>query len=237
MKFELKPYNRNVPDNFLIEDLILVAKKLKQNTLTHEEYNSNGKYSSTTFVRRFGSWFKALEKSGLDKSRTPANIPKKDLYRNLETTWINLGRQPLYREIRKPLSKYHVGTYENRFGSWQKALESFIKYINSDKEQDKEPEETIEKDSHSLQEKEIVFKHTTKRDISERLKVQVLMRDGNKCKLCGITVTGENIHFDHIRPWSKGGETILENIQVLCAKHNLAKGNLDVTSNNLEISE
>ena len=69
--------------------------------------------------------------------------------------------------------------------------------------------------------------HKTTRQISERLKVRVLIRDGNMCKLCGVTVTGDNIHFDHIKPWSKGGETVLENIQVLCAKHNLAKGNLD----------
>ena len=52
------------------------------------------------------------------------------------------------------------------------------------------------------------------------------MRDGNKCRLCGVTVTGENIHFDHIMAWSKGGETTLENIQVLCETHNLAKGNV-----------
>lgn len=53
------------------------------------------------------------------------------------------------------------------------------------------------------------------------------MRDGNSCRLCGITLTGDNIHFYHIKPWSKGGETTLENLQILCDKHNLAKGNLD----------
>jgi hypothetical protein len=53
------------------------------------------------------------------------------------------------------------------------------------------------------------------------------MRDGNKCKLCGKILTGDEIHFDHIVSWSKGGETTLENLQVLCAKHNLAKGNVE----------
>jgi len=74
---------------------------------------------------------------------------------------------------------------------------------------------------------ETIYKHKTKRLPSERLKVQVLMRDGNKCRLCGITLTGDNIHFDHVNPWSKGGETVLENLQILCAKHNLAKGDLE----------
>ncbi|THU38508.1 HNH endonuclease [Niastella caeni] len=29
---------------------------------------------------------------------------------------------------------------------------------------------------------------------------------------------GDDIHFDHIKPWAKGGETILENLQILCSK-------------------
>ena len=35
-----------------------------------------------------------------------------------------------------------------------------------------------------------------------------------------------NIHFDHVIPWSKGGETTLENLQVLCLACNEAKGNM-----------
>ncbi len=48
-----------------------------------DEYNSNGKYSSTTYLRKFGSWFKDLEKAELQKTRTPANIPEEDLFKNL----------------------------------------------------------------------------------------------------------------------------------------------------------
>ena len=126
--------------------------------------------------------------------------------------WIKLGRQPSRSEFSKPLSKYSSNTYEKRFGSWRKALKGFIEFINSNDEQNKEVEKNLSDASEAI---EIVFKHKTKRKPSERLKVQVLMRDGNKCRLCGITLTGENIHFDHIKPWSKGGETVLENLQVL----------------------
>src|SRR3990167_3150493 len=132
MKFELDNYARSVSDDLLIEDLVSVAKKLNKNSITHDEYNREGKYSSSTYLRRFGSWFNALEKAGLQKTRTPANIPEEDLFRNLEEIWIKIGRQPRYQEIQKPLSKYHAGTYENRFGTWRKALEKFVAYINNE---------------------------------------------------------------------------------------------------------
>lgn len=89
MKFELDNYNRNIPDKLLLDDLLFVANKLGKTAITHEEYNLNGKYSSTTLQRRFGGWFKALEKAGLQKTRTPANIPEEDLYKNLEEIWVN----------------------------------------------------------------------------------------------------------------------------------------------------
>ncbi|WP_343324290.1 HNH endonuclease signature motif containing protein [Streptococcus sp. Marseille-P8640] len=34
------------------------------------------------------------------------------------------------------------------------------------------------------------------------------------------------LHVDHIIPWSKGGETVLGNLQTLCSKCNLGKSDL-----------
>jgi hypothetical protein len=198
------------------------------NTLSDANYNEAGKYSVKTIQKRFGTWNNALQKAGIEIT-VQQNISDKELFENIEEVWISLGRQPKYDEIKKPLSKYSTGPYDKRFGSFRKALEAFVEFINSENDQNREIEKTEPKESSSetIQESEIIFKHKTKRIPSERVKVQVLMRDGNKCKLCGITLTGENIHFDHILAWSKGGETVLENLQVLCATHNLAKGNLE----------
>ncbi len=53
------------------------------------------------------------------------------------------------------------------------------------------------------------------------VKLEVWKRDKGKCVLCG---SQENLHFDHVVPFSKGGTSLLAaNIQVLCAKHNLQK--------------
>jgi len=225
MKYELNIYHRNTPDQELLNDLKKVADQIGMDKVTRYQYDQKGKFHSGTLINRFGTWNRTLEKAGL-KIAVKQNISEKELLQNIEEVWIKLGRQPLYEEIKPPLSKYWAKPYEKKFGTWRKALKAFIEYINSDNEIFQKTEEN-EQDEKNIDTLEIATKHKTKRNISERLKVQVLMRDGNKCKLCGIIVTGENIHFDHIKPWSKGGETVLENIQVLCARHNLVKGNLE----------
>ena len=57
--------------------------------------------------------------------------------------------------------------------------------------------------------------------IPSSVKQAVYLRDAGKCVECGAT---DNLHFDHILPHSKGGTShSTENVQLLCARHNLAK--------------
>ncbi len=59
------------------------------------------------------------------------------------------------------------------------------------------------------------------RIIPTSVKLEVWQRDKGKCISCGST---DNLHFDHILPYSKGGTSLkIENIQLLCARHNLEK--------------
>lgn len=50
----------------------------------------------------------------------------------------------------------------------------------------------------------------------------VYKRDGGRCQECGAT---EDLQLDHIIPFSKGGATTVENLQLLCGKCNRAKSN------------
>lgn len=60
------------------------------------------------------------------------------------------------------------------------------------------------------------------RPIPTAVKRAVWQRDNGRCVRCGRT---DNLHFDHILPYSKGGASItVDNVQILCAEHNLAKG-------------
>ena len=60
-----------------------------------------------------------------------------------------------------------------------------------------------------------------RRVIPTSVKLAVWKRDEGRCVMCGAT---DQLHFDHDLPWSKGGSSITEdNVQLLCARHNLEK--------------
>jgi hypothetical protein len=59
------------------------------------------------------------------------------------------------------------------------------------------------------------------RIIPTAVKLEVWKRDHGRCVSCG---SRDNLHFDHVIPYSRGGSSLVpENIQLLCARHNLAK--------------
>lgn len=70
-------------------------------------------------------------------------------------------------------------------------------------------------------ESEIEQLHERRRIIPTEIKLEVWKRDAGQCVTCGAT---DELHFDHVLPFSKGGTSIkTENVQLLCARHNLAK--------------
>ena len=59
------------------------------------------------------------------------------------------------------------------------------------------------------------------RSIPQDVKIQVAARDGGRCRQCG---SAQDLHFDHVIPWSKGGANTVQNIQLLCEPCNRRKG-------------
>ena len=221
MKFELNDFHRNTSDEELLNDLKAVSRIINKETVTMEEYNQYGKYHSTTLTRRFGSWFLCLYKADLQMSRSKIGISNKSLFENIEKVWIKLGKQPSYSQM-EAYGEFSMGTYSKRFGGWRKALEAFVDYINSTESETDESYST----SDSIND---ATKHITKSDINLRMRFLVMKRDSFKCCMCGrspATVPGLELHIDHIIPWSKGGETVIDNLQTLCSDCNLGKSNL-----------
>lgn len=66
-----------------------------------------------------------------------------------------------------------------------------------------------------------LFAEDRRRIIPTSVKLEVWKRDGGKCVVCGAT---DELHFDHIIPFSKGGTSLkADNVQLLCARHNIQK--------------
>ncbi|QQS03221.1 MAG: HNH endonuclease [Fibrobacterota bacterium] len=219
VNFELERVSgQPISDEDLIADLIRCANLLSTKNLSQKKYAEFGRFEYSTIIRRFGSWNAALAMASLDISNE-INIPDEKLYENLLILWMHYGRQPRRIELATSPSTISQTPYNRRFGSWTAALECFVKYANS--ANIISPTQITEIESED-------FRHTTGRDPSLRLRWKVLKRDNFKCCVCGkspATNPTLELHVDHILPWSKGGETILGNLQTLCSKCNLGKSN------------
>ena len=86
MDFKVKINRRNNSDKVLLEDLQKVAKKLSKKSVTRNEYDKNGTFSSTTIENRFGTWTNALLKAGFQLNQN-RNISKEELLENLAEVW------------------------------------------------------------------------------------------------------------------------------------------------------
>ncbi len=64
-----------------------------------------------------------------------------------------------------------------------------------------------------------------KRLFDENQKIVIWRRDNQTCKKCNGKVEFDDMHADHIKAYSKGGNTTIENGQTFCANCNLEKGN------------
>ncbi len=218
-KFEfIKPSNTPISKEEMIDDLKAVAIKLNKATVTQKEYTINGSFDCRTISRRFGTWNQALEASRLSFSNE-SNISDERLYENILNLWQYLGHQPRRSDLTLPISNFSQSPYNRRFNTWTNALQNFVTYANGE---DLNLPNSFENNTNNK-------KRKTGRDPSLRLRYKVLLRDNFTCKQCGASpAKNQNVelHVDHIIPWSKNGETVLENLQTLCSICNLGKSNL-----------
>lgn len=220
MKFEYKEYNKKASKDDLISDIKGVNEELKKSSLSIAEYDDYGLYSSSTIIRKFGSWNQALELAGLGHRNR--FFTTEELFENIEKVWIAKRKQPVRRDMdEKNLSYISSGAYLRKFGKWSTALKEFINYINQD---------TTNLVDDTLLHKKDAHHHKTKRDVNLSLRFKVMQRDSFKCSICGTSPAVDSsvaLHIDHIKPYSKGGETIIDNLQTLCSRCNWGKGNIE----------
>ena len=221
-------------DEDIANDLKRVASILKKETLTAKEYESHGNFSYHTLVKHYGSWNKILKLAGMNVNLN-RDYTNEEMFEEIERVWVQLGRQPTTTDIKNGLSSFSLQSYARRFGGWRGALQAFVSYINTEEPEANSGTETITIKADNLaktdesSEEKILLPHKTSRDINLRLRFMVMQRDNFKCCACGASPAKNPavvLHIDHIKPWSKGGETVIDNLQTLCAECNLGKSDL-----------
>jgi hypothetical protein len=224
-RFELR-HTSGVPvaSEDLLADLKQVAIETGRSTVTYREYERHGRYSAGTVRARFGSWNKALTEAGFDISNE-MTIDETRLFENIERLWIALGRQPTKRNLGTERSEFSERPYIRAFGSWRKALQAFVDWANTGDSSSEQADmaDVFEQTDGSLR--------ATPRNPNLRTRFLVMRRDGFRCRYCGkspATHAGVELVLDHVQPWSRGGETNLDNLKTSCVKCNAGKSNLDV---------
>lgn len=201
----------------LIKDLQATAKKLWKETITCDEYDKHGKYGKSCARNRFGKWGDVLKVVGLKETGShTSGISKEQLLEAIYEAWGRLGRQPNTRDVRNKEVPYGLTTYINQFGSWRNTMIAFVDYVKK------------RKGLIAATPTVNPVQHKTGRTPSAKLRKQIFVRDNATCQQCRINKEKEpnvKLVIDHIIPYSKGGETVYENLQVLCRKCNVEKRN------------
>lgn len=88
-------------------------------------------------------------------------------------------------------------------------------------------QDTVDKIQEDVKRKstETYRRKVERQRVTEKLRYQVMRRDGFRCQLCGATqADGVKLHVDHIIPISKGGTSDIDNLRTLCEICNRGKG-------------
>lgn len=222
MKLEYIEVPTSISNDELISDMIRVSQILNQSTLTAAEYDQYGNFHSRTISKRFNTWNNALIIANLQISNR--FYTEEELFDNLAKIWMKLGKQPSKRDLALVGSDISYKAYERRFGRWSVALKSFVDYFNA--KQDILPNALVDIDKITY------TRRLSSRDINLRLRFLVMSRDNFKCCFCGASPAKDpsvELHVDHIKPWAKGGETEINNLQTLCSRCNQGKSDLEIT--------
>lgn len=223
-----------IPEEKILAELEDVAKKFNYVEFSWRDFDSIAAISANTVKKRYGNWSsglealkKHLESKGLELSPRPY-APNRvhsdnDLFDEMEKVWKQVGQRPSRTEWEMVKPKIAYGTYKKRFGGWNNACEKFIEYKMGN---DILSDDFVLPDRTQKKVKRQEYKPQNSRNISLSLRLAVLNRDNFRCLFCGrspATDIGTKLHIDHIKPFSDGGTSTIDNLQTLCEECNLGK--------------
>lgn len=141
-------------------------------------------------------------------------INKYDLNR---FNFILIREQTRYKQINYSRYSYQVAVEDKRVSLYYNEILEMLDFLKS-----------INYECTSSE----YFSKNQRNLMTQQLKDEVKKRDKYTCQICGKYMPdGIGIHIDHIIPISKGGKSVLSNLQVLCSKCNLQKGSKILSTN------
>ncbi len=221
----------------IVAELQYVASVLGSGTLTKRQFVKQARFGHQAVTAVFGNWGNALRAAGLSIEESARRFSNVECFENLLRVWTYYGRQPKYSEMDDQPSAIKARVYARRWSSWRRALGMFVEWTKQANEVNNPP--TSPSAFSSPDNCDAAIGHnsilpetrTTSRNIPLRLRFQVMRRDEFKCCLCGVSPAlrpGTVLEVDHKVPWSKGGETVVDNLQTHCQRCNNGKSNLSI---------
>lgn len=113
---------RQISDEALLAELQRVADVVGESP-TVQEFRERGEHADSTLRNRFGSWNEALEAAGLDGSGSQRHIPESTLIAEIQSVAEDVGQAPTVAQM-DTYGERWASTYQDRFGSWNAALEA-----------------------------------------------------------------------------------------------------------------
>jgi hypothetical protein len=232
-KFQRKRLNE-ISEARILDELEKAAKLFNYIEFGYREFSKIADISGSLVKKRFGGWKKGLEalrkrlqEKGLSLSPRP-HAPNriysdKELFDEMERVWQKVGQRPSKTEWEMAEPRISYSCYKKRFVGWTNACFKFIEY--------KMGGDILVDDffitDHAIQrDGKVEFKKEHSRNVPLGLRLKVLSRDNFRCIFCGKSPAidiGTKLHIDHVTPFSKGGRSVLENLQTLCEECNLGK--------------
>lgn len=241
-RFKRKRLNE-VPESKILTELEKAAKHFDYTEFAWRDFNKIADISATTVKKHFGSWKsglaalkKNLQTKGLDLRPRPFAPNRvysdKEMFDEMARIWAKVGQRPSRYEWEESDPKIAYQTYKQRFGGWTNSCMKFIEYkmgsaIHTDEDVSVRKETVIDSIVS------IRPKPESSRAVPLSVRLKVLDKDNFRCRFCGRSPASEmgvKLHIDHIIPFSKGGKTVVDNLQTLCFDCNMGKSNKEVGS-------
>jgi hypothetical protein len=113
-----EPHQKRIlTKNELVECYLKLKKQLKKGSLTQRDMDKYGDFSSSVYIRKFGSWNKFLKELG-EEPNINTNISKEDLISDYYRVKLKIGKEKLSANDLKEHGNYSLSTYLNRFIKW-----------------------------------------------------------------------------------------------------------------------